>query len=555
MKPQRHSIDGFIPRRAGSQLGDRHSQQRAYPRHTRQQPSRLQSSGLQQPSSRIHSGQLPTVPVPTADGALTRRDIDESLNSIVSPEPPKTKKRRFWFRKARNGVPLTKKQRIIKWTIITVVVVLVIIGAWIGYKALKASGNIFKGNIFGLVQSQPLKKDANGRSNILILGTSEDDPGHGGAYLTDSMMVVSIDQKNKTASMFSIPRDLYVEYGMACNSGYQGKINEYFNCVNDDYSSPTAEQQRLTETQRFIGDIFGMDIQYGVHVNNTVIKDAVNAVGGIDVNIQGSNGAPGVLDRNFDWRCNYDCYLVKYDNGVHHLDGEHALFLAMARGDIAPTYGLGNSNFDREKNQQKIIIALKEKAVSTGTLTDLSKVTGLMDSLGNNLRTNFATSEIRTLMQLGTDIPVKNIKQISLFGDENPLVTSGNYNGASVVMPMAGIFNYSEIQSFLRQKFSSDPVTREGASVVVLNGSGVAGVAQQEADKLTASGFIVSLVGNAPADTYADVEVYQIGEGMSATKSKLESAFGVTVKTSAPPIAVADGVNFVVIFGKDRSSN
>ena len=81
----------------------------------------------------------------------------------------------------------------------------------------------------------------------------------------------------------------------------------------------------------------------------------IDAVGGVDIDIQGSNGAPGVLDRNFDWRCNYKCYMVKYDNGVHHLDGERALFLAMARGSVEPTYGLGNSNFDREKNQQKII--------------------------------------------------------------------------------------------------------------------------------------------------------------------------------------------------------
>jgi hypothetical protein len=342
---------------------------------------------------------------------------------------------------------------------------------------------------------------------------------------------------------------------MACNSGYQGKINEFFNCVNDDYTTKEAEEQRLSETRAFVGEIFGMDIQYGVHVNNTVIKDAVNAVGGVDVDIQGSNGDPGILDRNFDWRCNYKCNLVKYDNGVHHLDGEHALYLAMARGDIAPTYGLGNSNFDREKNQQKIIVALKEKAVSTGTLTDLGKVTGLIDSLGNNLRTTFETSEIRTLMKLGSDIPSSSIKTLSLFGDENSLVTSGNYNGASVVMPAAGIFDYSDIRTFLKQKLSTDAVTREGAQVVVLNGSGVAGVAQTEADKLTEAGFIVSEVGNAPEGTYGDVEVYQVGQGMTGTKARLESAFGVKTKTTAPPVEVAEGTNFVVIFGKDRSSN
>jgi len=545
MKPQRPSIDGFVPRRTGSQLGDRHTNRPPVSRRPEVTPT---PNGLQRPSSANAAG------LQQSSKGLTRRDISESLNSIPATASEPVKKRRWPFGKKRRVDTKLKKRRVTKWVIIALIALLVIVGGWLAYKTLRASGNIFKGNLLGLVQSAPLKQDANGRSNILILGTSEDDPGHGGAYLTDSMMIVSIDQKSKAASMFSIPRDLYVQYGMACNSGFQGKINEYFNCVNEDYTSAEAEEQRLTETRKFVGDIFGMDLQYAVHVNNTVIKDAVNAVGGVDVDIQGSNGDPGVLDRNFDWRCDYDCFLVKYDNGVHHLDGEHALFLAMARGDIAPTYGLGNSNFDREKNQQKIIIALKEKAVSTGTLTDLGKVTGLIDSLGNNLRTNFDTTEIRTLMQLGTDIPVDKITTLSLFDGDNAVVKSGPYNGASVVMPAAGIFNYTEIRTFLKQKLSTDPVTREGAKVVVLNGSGVTGVAQTEADKLTEAGFIVSTVGNAPEDTYEDVEVYQIGTGMAGTKAKLKSAFGVEIKTTAPPVAVADGVSFVVIFGKDRSA-
>ena len=556
MKPQRHSIDGFIPRRAGSQLGEQHPAQAG---DLRRRHAQQAVGGLQRPaaaSTATADAQHAATPLRYSDRGLARRDVDESLSSIGDSTPEVPKKRKWLFRKKAAALPAKSgKRHWVKWAIISIVIILGLLGGWLAYKALSAGGNIFKGNILGYIQSQPLKQDANGRSNVLILGTSEDDPEHGGAFLTDSMMIVSIDQKNKTTSMFSVPRDLHVKYGMACNSGYEGKINEYFNCVNQDYTTAEAEQERLTETRKFIGEIFGMDIQYGVHVNNTVIKDAVNAVGGVDVDIQGSNGAPGVLDRNFDWRCNYKCYMVKYDNGVHHLDGERALFLAMARGSVEPTYGLGNSNFDREKNQQKIIVALKEKAVSTGTLTDLGKVTGLIDSLGNNLRTNFETSEIRTLMQLGSDISADNIQSISLYDGDNPVLTSGPYNGASVVMPAAGVFNYADIRIFLKQKLSTDPVTREGANIIVLNGSGVPGVAQTEADKLTESGFIVSEVGNAPDAAYADVEIYQVGSGMAGTKTRLESSFNVKTKTTALPLTVSEDTNFVIIFGKDRSSN
>jgi LCP family protein required for cell wall assembly len=546
MADKRNSLDGFVPRRPG---GADHSNRRIG-QDSDELPSRFTKIS--------NNDQTPTrVPVRSELG-VTHRDIDSSLKDLGSIDIPDGKKGKG---KKRGKRVVSKKRRIIKWAIIVIVLAILGFAGFMAYKVLHAGGSIFQGSLLDIIQSQPLQQDANGRSNILILGTSEDDPGHGGAYLTDSMMVMSIDQNNKLVDMFSIPRDMYVKYGMACNSGYEGKINEYYSCSNTDMTSASAEQDRLTKTRQFIGSIFGIDVQYAVHVNNTVIKQAVDAVGGVDVDIQGDGPVPygvtagSVLDRNFDWRCNYTCYYVKYSPGVHHLDGIHALFLAEARGDSVPTYGLAKSNPDREINQQKIIIALKQKAVSTGTFADPTKVSSLLDALGSNLRTNFQTKEIRTLMKLGSDIKPENINRLSLDSGDSPLFTNGNYGGASVVIPSAGVFDYSGVQAYLKQKLSSNAVTREGASVVALNGTGTAGVAQTQADKLTTQGFSISNVDTAPAGTYADVEVYQIGSGMSATKAKLESLFNIKVKTSTPPAAVADGTNFVIIFGKDPSKS
>lgn len=542
MKNNRPSIDGFVPRRTGSQLGELHD------------THALQRVGIEStPVDRtLHSGDNVQEIVGNVrpQQAIGRTDIDESLREIDDNQPVKKPHKRQKGRIDKQLRPRSKKKRIIKWFFILLLIAVLGVGAYLGSKILFAGQTVFKGSIFDIVQSEPLKQDGNGRSNILLLGTSEDDPGHGGAYLTDSMMVVSIDQTKKNVFMFSIPRDLYVQYGMACNSGYAGKINEYFNCVNDDYKSDDAEQQRLKETQSFVGSIFGMDIQYGVHVNNTVIRDAVDAVDGVDVDIQGSNGDPGVYDRNFDWRCNYTCYLVKYDNGVHHLDGKHALFLAMARGDIAPTYGLGNSNFDREKNQQKIIVALKEKATTTGTLTNLGKVTGLIDALGKNLRTNIQTKEIQTLMKLGADIKTTDINTISLYDSDNRVVTSGPYNGASVVMPSAGIFVYDDIRQYIAQSISSDPVVREKADIIILNGSGIVGAAQVEADKLKNDKFTIQSVDTAPDGTYSAVEIYVVDDTKTGTLATLKEKYPTAViKTTKPPVSVTGTTAFVLIIG------
>ena len=542
MKNRRSSIDGFVPRRSSDRLGELHSD------NTRKAfidiPENRQLHTTGDDAMRV-LGQQKT------GYSLGRSDIDESLNDIDSTEGPAKKlscrQRRRLAKQAWK--PRSKARRIIKWLIITVLIAVLAVGGYTAYKFIAAGNNILQGNIFDIFSSQPLKMDSNGRSNFLILGTSEDDPGHDGPSLTDSILVVSVDQKNKNIYMFSVPRDLYVEYGMACNSGYSGKINEYFMCSN---SGTTAEdeQDRLANTQKFVGDIFGLDIQYGIHANGTVIKDAVDAVGGIDVNIEG-NGASGILDRNFDWRCNYTCYLVKYDNGVHHLDGAHALYLSMARGDNngLQTYGLPDSNFDREKNQQKILMAIKNKAMTTGILTNLGAVTKLIDALGNNLRTNIQTNEIRTLMQVASDVKSNDVHTLSLVGDDNAVVTTGDYGGASVVIPSAGTYDYTDIQTLIKKNLSSDPVVREAAPIVVLNGTGQSGYGQTKANALTAAGFNVPTVDNAPDGTYDAVEVYQIGTGNSATAEKLASMYSVTIKKSAPPLAVNDDVRFVIIFG------
>ena len=534
-------MDGFVPRRPGGQAVSEPNNEAANRFRT---PMPLGESPRRQLTS-DHGGR-----------ELVRSELDESLKGIDTGDDSGKKAK---SRKAK--APKSKLRRIVKWVLVALVVIGLAIGGYILYKTLNAGNQIFKGSLLDIVQNQPLKQDSNGRSNILVLGTSEDDPGHQGASLTDSIMVLSVDQTNKNAYMMNLPRDMEVKYGMACNSGYQGKINEYFGCVGGNTDSIDERRAALTKSAAFVGGILGLDIQYGVNVNYTVMRELVGAVGGITVTIE-SRDPRGQMDSNFDWKCGEGdrkvsaaerkrrCppsgHFIDYPNGPVELDAEHALYLAQARGDRAPTYGFEQSNFDREKNQQKIVKAIRDKALSGGVLTDFTKVSGILDALGNNLRTTFEAKEIRTLATLAKDIPSESIQSISFIDSEPPLM-NGN------AQPTAGIFQFGAIQAYVKKKLSSNPVVREEAKIVVFNGSGTAGVGQKEADKLTADGFTISKVANAPAGAYADIEVYQLGDGMPATKDKLASMYGVEIKTTPPPGILPPGTNFVVIVGKDRS--
>jgi len=539
MKKNPNSVDGFVPRRSGVELGDAHKK-------ASRTPIQTPSAKPKQTSRRTAVGAA------RQDQLLGRSDIDESLRDIDTDIPESKALSRKDSRRLRNknrqGKPKSKAKRIIKWTLIGLLIIVLAVGGYLVYKALSTGDKILEGNIFDVVKSDPLVEDENGRSNFVIFGTAEDDEGgtHGGANLTDSIMVISIDQDKKDAYMVSLPRDLWVDYDTTgCSVGYQGKLNAQYFCASDDGEDEKAGAAAL---QKKAGEILGLDIQYYIHMNFTAVVEAVNAVGGVDVKIE-SEDPRGIQDRNFDWKCNYTCYYVNYKNGeTVHLDGERALALARAR-NAQGGYGLPGGNFDREKNQQKIIKALLEKAVSAGTLTNLSSVTGLLDALGNNLRTNVQTKEVRTLMDIGMAIKPDAIIPLSLVEEGNMLVTTGMVNAQSVVRPTLGLMDYSEIQAYVLKNVTSNPVTREDPHITVLNGGRAAGVAQTEADSLTEKGFTVDIVDNAPDGSYPKVEIYQINKEKKASAAKLKEMYGVTPKTTTPPVSVVGETDFVIILG------
>lgn len=563
MKSKRASLDGFVPRRIGSQLGELHG-------------TKLPTYSVEPVNRDLHTGDSQQEPVGVArpGQAIGRSDIDESLRDIDSNEPVKklSRRRRRQLEKLA-GERFKKKKsrtrRIIKWVIILIIAGVIGFAGYTAYQTFVASGKIFKGNIFDILTqtNQPLKQDSNGRTNILVLGTSEDDPGHDAGNLTDSIMILSIDQTNKNAYMISVPRDLYVQYGEACASGYAGKINVYYSCVGGDGTKGDVEADRtaLTKTSAFIGNIFGLDIQYGVNVNYTVFRDIVDALGGtITVTID-SRDPKGQMDSNFDWKCGAsystrlkncppDGHYIQYTNGQHVIDAEHALYLAQARGDVAPTYGFEQSNFDREKNQQMIIKAVRDKAMSAGALTDFAKINSIITSLGNNLRTTFEAGEVKTLVSLAQTIPDSSINSISLIDGDKPIMTTGPINGQSSVFPAAGTYDYSALQAFVKQQLSNDPIVRENAPVAIYNASGVAGAAQTEANTLTSDNFNVTTIASAPIGKYSPYELYQVGTGDPGTKAKLEQLLGVTTKTTTPPVTAPGTVKFIIIIGLPKTT-
>ncbi|MDB5169697.1 MAG: hypothetical protein JWN82_93 [Candidatus Saccharibacteria bacterium] len=463
-----------------------------------------------------------------------------TLNSYSSKQskPTPKPKRASWRSK------ITRKRVVL----VLVTIVLVIFG-WMGWKILYNANRLFGGNPFSALTSSKLDGESTGRVNILLAGNSADDPGHQGGTLTDSIMVMSVDTKNHTAFMMSVPRDLYVSVP---GYGHQ-KINSVF---------PVGEKAKFSQDgyakggmgllQKTIQQDLGIRTQYYALVNYNALRDATNSVGGIDITIKSSDPR-GLYDPNKDWTTGG--VLVKLSNGKHHLNGQQALNLARARGDSSRSYGYANSDFTRTENQRLLILALRSKATSAGVITNPIKLGNLFDSLGSNVETNFTLGNVRRLYEVTKSLSGNNIQSIGLndADGKNLLKNYRTSRGESALIPAAGLDDFSDIQRYIQKLTSTNLLVREGADVIVLNGTSTNGLASSESDRLEDKNFSVSTIGDADSDNYSTTQIIDLSKGGKPnTKAALQKAYPGSTVTTANPYGTKYKVDFIVVIGSDR---
>lgn len=542
-----YSIDGFVSNTRGRHVGTSTTRLQGVPQ--RRPGFRVQPTVPNQPTASRNNVSLPTNP-------LTNRTT--RTPSVVTTSAPITSRRRQRReeKQARKGNRRIKT--IAKRTTIAIVILVLLCGGWLGWKVFDASSKVFGNgsNLLGFLSASPLNCENTGRCTILLAGNSADDPGHDGANLTDSIMLVSINMKNNTAFMLSIPRDLYVNIP---GNGY-AKINEaYPDGVSEHFSQAGYASGGMGLLEETVSQDFGTPISYYALIDYSAIKDAVNAVGGISIDIQ-SQDPRGLYDPSIDYATNGP--LVKLTNGWHTLDGEQALDFARARGDTYGSYGFESSDFERTQNQRLMMLALKDKVATSSVLANPIKLGELIDAIGNNLHTDLTSSNIRRIYDLSKQINSNNIKSYGL----NSVTISGNKNvdllgnyrtttGEDALIPAAGIGDYSRIQLYVKQLTSNNPVVNEAASVVVLNGGNTTGLAAAEDSVLTSKGMQVAATTDAPAAVsgQANNVIVDNSQGKDpASLSALKGLFGSTTATNATLTADYPSANFIVILGTNQ---
>ena len=215
---------------------------------------------------------------------------------------------------------------------------------------------------------------------ILLMGVDSTDEGLDKNTVAngDSLILITFNPHTLNATMISIPRDSYVP--IACWSGKPENKITHAAAYGTDCMMSTIEEY------------FDITIDYYAKINFRGLVSLVDTLGGIDVEV------PQDLCTDNSNREKQVC--IK--QGFQHLNGEEALVLARNRKQLL------NGDLDRGLNQQIVIQGLVNKVKDMKSIKDVNSV---LNTISNNLDTNFTTEQILSFYDIAKDIMANSLQK------------------------------------------------------------------------------------------------------------------------------------------------
>lgn len=274
------------------------------------------------------------------------------------------------------------------------------------------------------------------RVNVLMVGYGGG--GHGGAYLADSIQIMSIDPTTDTTTTIPIPRDFWIEGVSAYD--LNTRVNEVFSVGNDRGGIDEAG----TLLTSVLTEVTGLEIHHWLSIDFAGFQEMVDAVGGVTV----ENPVAFSYTMTEEQHAVGDWSTGTFEAGEIQLSGEEALGYARARYTSVPSE---SSDFARSVRQARILAALRSE-LGDGGVTSVVPGLRLMDAMEGRMRTDLSAIDLFLLSShLGSD------RRIEL--TEGPVLTATtNTNGAYILVPTGwlGPGDYGVIRSHLASELSSD---------------------------------------------------------------------------------------------------
>ncbi len=252
------------------------------------------------------------------------------------------------------------------------------------------------------------------RQNVLVIGV---DQGVGrNTFLTDTMIVASLDPVAETVSMISIPRDM-VDVPLPDGRSYRGKINGLLSYARHHPKDfPGSDGTGHDVLMGALGTLLGMKIDYFAQVNLGGFVRVVDSLGGVNVDV-----ADGFCDPTYDEYGFSNGFSISA--GRHHLNGNQALAFARVRK------AAGESDFTRAARQQEVLSGIREAVTSGGFLRD---PIGFMKAVGKTVLTNVPRELVPGLADVATRVGRTSTYRAVI---THPLVRSGYDSRGSIQLP------------------------------------------------------------------------------------------------------------------------
>ncbi|MCL4499912.1 MAG: LCP family protein [Chloroflexi bacterium] len=341
---------------------------------------------------------------------------------------------------------------------------------------------------------------------FLIIGCDsrgKNDPGR-----SDTLMVVRINPTKKIVSIISIPRDTRVRI-----PGHgKDKINAAYAIGDGELALKTVKQ------------FTGLEFNHYVSVDFLGFKKIVDALGGIDINVQPPGGKSRLVDPDIG---------LNLPKGMQHLNGDEALKFVRVRHV--------DDDFGRTKRQQQFLKAVFDKALDP---TSLVKLPGLPQLLAENLQTDSGLSlqDMLSYFLAVRSMPKENIHMATLPGDPKWI------GDVSYVIPDdTKVTSYFERMKYdLPFELTKEELANAAITVDVENGCGVAGRGRALGDLLGARGFTIGIIGDAERSDHERTQILASSETYDDAK-KVRDALGMGEIVSDP----TNGQALTVVVGRD----
>lgn len=222
--------------------------------------------------------------------------------------------------------------------------------------------------------------------NISVLFAGVDDSearNFESASRTDALMLATLNEKDKSIKLLSIPRDSLVYIP---SKGYEDKINHAYG------------NGGITSTIETIEELLDVPVDYYVQMNFEAFIDVIDALDGIKVDVPFELREKDSTDRSG---------AIHLQPGLQTLDGEEALAFARTRKI--------DNDIERGKRQQELLKAIMKKATSAKSI---SKYSDVMEAVGDNMQTDLSFSEMKALISYATAGGNLNVDTASLKGED-----------------------------------------------------------------------------------------------------------------------------------------